>query len=554
MNEKLEYLQRFQKIINTFVKHGFGQLINDLGIKEITRYLPRLNHKEQAEFKEISKAVRLRMVLEELGPTFIKFGQLLSIRVDILPPDYIKELRRLQDQVPPFPFFQVREVIEKELNCPLELLFEEFDQTPLAAASVGQVHRALLPGGESIAVKIQRPNIGNIFELDLKILTEIASLIDKYTAIGKLYNFKNIVEEFKNVINNELNFLQEGRNAEKFKNNFAQVDYIYIPDIYWSYTTEKILTLKFVEGTKLNDLEGLEKGNFSRHQIVEHLSKAYLKQILIDGFFHGDPHPGNLGVTQDKKLFFLDFGVAGHLNEEQRQLLNKLVLGLLSRDLEKALSAIISVGIVTATTDRNQLKWELERLQEKYYKLPLREIQLGQVLHELMEISFKQHIKLPRDLTLLAKTIFTLEGLISMLEPDYSIAEMAKPLSEELAKNRLTREKVVAIVYNNINRYFKLLEILPDRIISILERVTEGNLKLRLEILEMERILTRINSMVNRISFSIVLASIIVGLCLIINSTEVILFRRFPLAEIGLLLAALMGFWWLWAILHSGKL
>ena len=155
---------------------------------------------------------------------------------------------------------------------------------------------------------------------------------------------------------------------------------------------------------------------------------------MIDGFFHGDPHPGNLGVTQDKKLFFLDFGVAGHLNEEQRQLLNKLVLGLLSRDLEKALSAIISVGIVTATTDRNQLKWELERLQEKYYKLPLREIQLGQVLHELMEISFKQHIKLPRDLTLLAKTIFTLEGLISMLEPDYSIAEMAKPLSEELAK------------------------------------------------------------------------------------------------------------------------
>ncbi len=548
------YLQRFQKIINTFVKHGFGQLINDLGIKEISRYLPRLYHRKQSELKEISKAVRVRMVLEELGPTFIKFGQLLSTRVDILPPDYIKELRRLQDQVPPFPFFQVKEVIEKELNCSLELLFEEFDETPLAAASIGQVHRALLPGGDSIVVKIQRPNIRNTIELDLAILTEIAFLIDKYTTLGKLYNFKSVVEEFKSVINNELNFLQEGRNAERLKKNFAQVNYVYIPDIYWSYTTEKILTLQFVEGTKLNDAEGLEKGNFPRRQIVEHLSKAYLKQILVDGFFHGDPHPGNLGVTQDKKLFILDFGIAGHLNEEQRQLLSKLALGFLSRDPEEVLHAIISFGIVPAKTDKDQLKWELERLQEKYYDLPLKEIHLGQVLYELMEISFKQHIKLPRDLTLLAKTLFTLESLISLLEPDYSIAEIAKPLSEELAKNRFSRKKVVSVLYKNINQYFKLLEILPDRITSILERGAEGNLKLRLEFLGVERILNRLNNMVNRISFSIVLASIIVGLCLIVNLTEAILFRRFPVAEIGLLIAALMGFWWLWAILHSGRL
>lgn len=550
----MDYLQRFQKIINTLVKHGFGQLISDLGIKEITRYLPRLYHRKQTEFKEISKAVRVRMVLEELGPTFIKFGQLLSTRVDILPPDYINELRRLQDQVPPFPFFQVKEVIEQELNCSLELLFEEFDETALAAASIGQVHRALLPGGNSIVVKIQRPNIRNILELDLVILTEIAYLIDKYTTIGKLYNFKSVVEEFRNIINNELNFLQEGRNAERFKKNFAQVNYVYIPDIYWSYTTEKILALQFVEGTKLNDAEGLEKGNISKHQIVEHLSKAYLKQILIDGFFHGDPHPGNLGVTQDNKLFFLDFGIAGHLNEDQRQLLSKLVLGFLSRDLEKVLHAITGFGIVPDKTDMNQLKWELERLQEKYYALPLREIHLGQVFYELMDISFKQHIKLPRDLTLLAKTLFTLEGLISLLEPDYSIAEMAKPLSEELVKSQFSRKKVVSVLYNNINQYFKLLEILPNRIISILERGSEGNLKLQLELPEMERILIRFNSMVNRVSFSIVLASIIVGLCLIINFTEVILFKRFPLAEIGLLIAAFMGFWWLWAILHSGKL
>lgn len=553
--EKNGHLLRFQKIINTLVKHGFGQLIHDLGIKEITRFLPRSRHKEQAEIKETSKAVRARMVLEELGPTFIKFGQLLSTRVDILPPDYIKELRRLQDQVPPLFFSQIKEVIEGELKHPIGLLFEEFDEIPLAAASIGQAHRAVLPGGEKVVVKVQRPNIRKIIEVDLAILSEIAFLIDKYTTIGKLYNFKSIVEEFRNTISNELNFQLEGRNAERFKKNFAQDSNILIPDIYWNYSTNKILTLQYIEGIKLNDEESLQKENISRRKIVELLTRAYFKQILSDGFFHGDPHPGNLGITKDHKLFFLDFGIAGYLNEEQREMLSKLLLGLLTRNPEKILDAITSFSIIPTEADHKQLIWELERLQEKYYDVPFNKIHLGQALYDLIDISFKQKIKLPSDLTLLAKTLFTLEGLVSWLEPNYSMAELVKPVSKELLKNRFSKSnKFTSTFYGCINRYFKLLEILPGRLISVLEKGAEGDLTLRLELLEMERLIIRLNSMVNRISFSIVLASIIVGLCLIVQLTEVILFSRFLLAEVGLLLAAFMGFWWLWAILRSGKL
>jgi ubiquinone biosynthesis protein len=284
--EKIAYVKRLRKIFHTLANYGFGQLIQNTGIKELARYLPfPLKRKEKKGIKELSPAVRLRLVLEELGPTFIKFGQLLSTRADLLPSDYIQELRRLQDQVTSFSFSQVKEVIEKELKYPLHLLFESFEEAPLAAASIGQVHRAVLPGKKEIAVKVQRPDIKKIIEVDLAILEEIALLLDKYTLTGKLYHFAAIVREFKQTIHMELNFYQEGRNAERFKKNFISEKNIYIPSIYWNYTTPKILTMEYMDGVMLNNPEELGKEGFSKRKLVENLSKAFLKQILIDGFF-----------------------------------------------------------------------------------------------------------------------------------------------------------------------------------------------------------------------------------------------------------------------------
>lgn len=553
--ERIAYLRRFQKIINTLVKHGFGQLIHDLGIEEITRFLPfHARRREKKDLKGLSKAVRFRMVLEELGPTFIKFGQLLSTRADIIPADYINELKRLQDQVPSFPLNQVKEVVEKELKYPLEILFEKFDEDPLAAASIAQVHRATLPGGEEVVVKIQRPGIKKTIAIDLAILEEMALLLDKYTTVGKFYNFSDIVEEFRHILEQELNFYQEGRNAERFKKNFWGDKKVYIPKIYWSYTTPKILTMEYIDGVKLNNKEGLQREGFSNRKIVENLSTAFLKQFLWHGFFHGDPHPGNIGVLKGEVLYFMDFGSAGHLNEDQRRNLGKLLLGFLFKNQEQVMNAIMNLGIASEIKNKKMLRLELERLQEKYFDVPLKEIHFGQAMHELMEISFRQHIRLPAEFTLLAKTFLTLEGLIAELDPDYSIAELVKPFVKEFERQQFSGKKIALNFYKHLNRYLYLLEIFPERLISLLEKGAGGSVKLKVEVEEKEQFLNRLNNMINRISFSIVLASIIVGLCLMLQFTETTLFRRFPLAEMGLILAGLMGFWWLWSILRSGRL
>lgn len=547
-------LKRFRKIINTMAKHGFGQLIHDLGIEELARHLSYPLHRKNTKGSHLSKAQRFRMAMEELGPTFIKFGQLLSTRPDILPEDYLIELRRLQDNVQPFSGNQARKVIEKELNLPLDSLFESFDETPLAAASIGQVHKAVLPGGKKVVVKVQRPNIIKTIEQDLGILEEIAGLLDKYTTAGRLYNFTGIVSEFKRITLRELNYHREARNAERLYSNFLHDNSILIPAIYWNYTTPRVLTMEYMQGVTLNNKEGLNKGNFNKRIIVEKLTRAYLKQILTDGFFHGDPHPGNIGVLQGEKVYFLDFGVVGSLTDGQRQTIGQLLTGFITGNSGQVLSSIIKLGIVTDKTDKKELKRELERLQEKYYNCPLKEIQIGKLLYELMEISYRQQMHFPAELTILAKTFFTLEGLISELEPDFSVAEILQPFGEEFLRDKFSRRRIAASVFKNLLNFKRLLEIFPEYLGAILEKGASNSVKIKIEVIEIDKVLHRFNNMINRLSFSIVLASIIVGLCFLVRSAEYSLFRAFPIAEIGLILAAAMGFWWLWAIVRSGRL
>jgi len=548
-------LKRFRKIINTLIRHGLGQIVYELGIDDFSRRLPfPRRQKEIKEIEKLSTAVRIRKVLEELGPTFIKFGQLLSTRSDIVPAEYLHELKKLQENVPPFAFDDVKQTIEGELDHDLGTLFSYFDPTPLAAASIGQVHKAFLVSGEKVAVKIQRPGIRKIIEEDLSILEEIAVLSEKYSELGKMYNARGVVEEFKHMISMELNYHHEGKNAERIGKNFHEDETVIIPTIYWNYSTQKVLTMQFVDGIKLKDRDSLEEGGYNTREIIERLAHIYIKQIFMDGSYHGDPHPGNVGVTPEGQIFFLDFGIAGHLNEEQKVLFNKMLLGLLSRNTEQVIHGITSLGIVTEFTDKRLLHYDLERLQERYYDLPLKDLNLGVMLHELMEVAFKHRIRLPPDFTMLAKTFLTLEGLASDLEPDFSIAELVEPMGKELLRQQLSMRRLSNQLYKFSTRYMRLAEILPERLVTLLDKGAEGNIKVKVEVSDEEHILNRFSHMVNRLSFSIVLASIILAFALMLQYTEVTLFRRFPLAEIGLVMAGVMGFWWLWAIFRSGRL
>ncbi len=546
-------LRRIQKIVNTMVKHGFGQLIQSMGIDELSRHLPRFSRKEK-EHTDLSKAERFRLALEELGPTFIKFGQLLSTRPDIIPRDYIDELSKLQDHVQSFPFSKLKETVEKELKHDLDFLFESFEEESLAAASIAQVHKAVLPGGGKIVVKVQRPGIENTIEQDLYVLKEIAALLDKYTGIGKLYNFSDLVDEFSHVTRMELNFYHEGKNAERLKLVFKDDEKVLIPQIHWNYTTKKVLTMEYMAGITLNQKDALKEKGYSARTIAEALGRAYLKQIMLDGFFHGDPHPGNLGVLAEGKLYFLDFGITGNLDEDKQQYVIILLRGILEQDTDLILKAVTRLGAVTDQADKHELKMELERLQEMYLSMPLKEMNLGKILHELLEISFKLQIRLPREFAVLAKTFLTLEGVISTLEPNFSIAELIEEHREDFLRYQYSPKRLTASATKNINKYLHLLEVFPGSLTKILEKFSGQELTLKVEISQAERFIGRLNNMVNRLSFSVVLGSILLGLSLLIQSLEVTLLRQYPFAELALVLAAFMGFWWLWAILRSGRL
>ncbi len=546
-------LKRIQKIINTLVKHGFGQLIQGMGIEELSRHLPKFARVEKKTV-ELSKAKRFRMALEELGPTFIKFGQLLSTRPDIIPRDYVEELRHLQDQVHPFPYTKLKEMVEQELKHDISFLFESFDEKQLAAASVSQVHRAVLPGGDKVVVKVQRPDIKDMVEQDLDVLKDIGALLDKYTAIGKLYDFTDLVDEFAHVTRMELNFYHEGKNAERLKHVFKNDVNVTIPQIHWNYTTSKVLTMEYMDGITLNQVDRLKRRGYSSRKIAEELGRAYLKQIMLDGFFHGDPHPGNIGMLGDSRMYFIDFGITGHLDEDQQQYIIILFRGIMEQDTDLILKAISRLAAVTEEADKQELKMELERMQEMYLSMPLKEVNLGKVLHELLEISFKLQIRLPREFAVLAKTFLTLEGVISALEPNLSIAELIEENRGELLRYQYSSKRLTAGVTKNLNRYLRLLEVFPDSLRRILEKVSGGEVYLKVQISETEMFLSRLNNMINRLSFSVVLGSIILGLCLLIQSLEVTLLRQYPFAEVALVLAAIMGFWWLWAILRSGRL
>lgn len=546
-------LKRIQKIVNTMVRHGFGQLIQGMGIEELSQHLPKFARLERKS-AELSKAKRFRMVLEELGPTFIKFGQLLSTRPDVIPRDYVEELRHLQDQVQPFPYIKLKEMVEQELKHDINFLFESFEEKPLAAASISQVHRAVLPGGDKVVVKVQRPDIKDIVEQDLDVLKDIAALLDKYTGIGKLYDFSDLVDEFAHVTRMELNFYHEGKNAERLKHVFKNDVNVTIPQIHWNYTTAKVLTMEYMDGITLNQADELKTRGYTSRSIAEELGRAYLKQIMLNGFFHGDPHPGNIGMLADNRMYFIDFGITGHLDEDQQQYIIILFRGILEQDTDLILKAISRLAAVTEEADKQELKMELERLQEMYLSMPLKEINLGKVLHELLEISFKLQIRLPREFAVLAKTFLTLEGVISALEPNLSIAELIEENRIELLRYQYSSKRLTAGVTKNLNRYLRLLEVLPDSLRRILEKVSGGEVYLKVQISEAEMFLSRLNNMINRLSFSVVLGSIILGLCLLIQSLEVTLLRQYPFAEVALVLAAVMGFWWLWAILRSGRL
>jgi ubiquinone biosynthesis protein len=316
-------VKRYRQIIDVFAKNGFGLLMDQLGLFNYLKLRKKLFHAAgKPEHLKYSTGERLRMSFEELGPTFIKLGQIMSTRQDIFPSDIAEELKKLQDFVRPFPFAEVREVIESEFDDKLENIYKEFDEKPFAAASLSQVHHARLNSGKEAAVKVQRPGIEKIIDLDLHILKDLAHFMDNHTKYGQMYDFSTVAAEFENTMKNELDFTKEGENTDKFKENFLNDDGITVPEIKWIYTSSRVITMEYIEGIRVDDCESLEQAGIDRKLLARKLASSICNQILRDGFFHADPHPGNILILHDGTIVFIDCGMVGMLSESQKRIIS----------------------------------------------------------------------------------------------------------------------------------------------------------------------------------------------------------------------------------------
>jgi len=536
-------------------RHGFGYLAEEIGLTRLFAAPHRWIFKTEPE--SLTLAERIRLVMEELGPTFIKLGQLASTRSDLLPEPVIAELVKLQDQVPPFSAKESLTIIEEEFGMPASELLDHFEEVPIAAASIGQVHKGRLVTGEEVAIKIQRPGVVPQVERDLDILKNLTSLAHKRWPWVERYQIPQMVDEFARSISAELDYSIEGRNMEKIRRQFTDIETICIPRVHWHCSTSKVLTMDFVEGIHLNRLADLKRGGFDTRRIAETLVNAMLHQIFAGGFFHADPHPGNLLMTPDGKLAFIDFGMIGRLSPEMRDHLSSLVIALMRRSNEGMLRAILRMGLLEEAADLNGLRNDLNRLHDRYYDIPFSEISIGEALNDLFATAQRHRIILPPDFLLLGKALLTLEGVAISLDPHLSILDLAEPFGKKLLREKFDTRRLGKRFIGGAIDLADALTALPGQVDRLFTLIGKGKVKMEMSIPETEQFLKKLDQIGNRLSFSIVLLAFsIIMVGLIVGSS---LTRRptvlwnIPAIEIGFIVAALMVIWLLYSIFRSGR-
>lgn len=556
LGRKFKHAQRYQEITNAFLRNGFSYFVYRLGLAN-----HHLSKKQQVTEEHMNKrtaGIKLREVLQSLGPTFIKLGQIASTRRDLIPKEIAEELEKLQDQVTAFSFQQVRDMIEMELGDTLENLFQDFSETPLATASIGQVHTAHLRTGEYVAVKIQRPDIKPIVETDLEILDDLARLTESKISWAKTYQLRSIIEEFSNSLRAELDYQTEGRNSERIAKQFNDQKEIHIPKVHWDFSTKKILTMDFVEGIKVNNIKKLDEEGYDRKLIAKRVINSLLHQILIEGFFHGDPHPGNIFILPGNHIAYIDFGMVGRLSEETKYHFANLVIHLQRGNTKGLLKTISSMGLHSDQTDMSSLYNHIDLFVMNYSDIALSKLSIGTALNDLLTIIYQHHIKVPSDLTILGKALLIVESVVKTLNPELSIMDTVKPFGEKLVKQRYGPKNILKNSWSELLENAQLLSKVPKSLKDLTTTIQNGKLHFEISVPELKSLLQRIDKVSNRLAFSIILLSfsiMMVGLTIggAIAGQQNLLWE-FPAIEIGSIVATLMFLFILFAIFKSGKM
>lgn len=553
---RVRHHRRYQEIINTFIKNGFSHMLFRLGLTD------RLSRKKDtirdADENLTDIGIKLRTALQSLGPTFIKLGQIASSRRDVIPEAIAVELEKLQDDVQSFEYEVVERIIEQELGALPEKLFTSFNKEPLATASIGQVHVAELPTGEEVAIKIQRPDIESIILTDLEILHNLARVLDRRLEWARTYRIKDIIEEFSFSLKNELDYLLEGRNGERIAEQFRENPHIKIPNIYWDFTSEKVLTMEMIRGIKVNQYEDLEEKGYDKKRIASRITDAMLHQILEVGFFHGDPHPGNIYILPNNKVAFLDFGMVGRLSNDLKYHFSSLIISLESGDTDGMINTFNEWGLLDHVPNMGALRRDIDALQMQYYDVPLDHISLGLVMFDVFSIAYKHQIEIPTDIAVLGKAILTLETILENLDPELSIMEAVEPYGKKLMLKRYHPLNIARKSWRRLLENISIISELPRDIKDISTAMKRGKLQFDINIFEIQYILGKLDRIANRISFSVILLAFTILMTgLIIGASivgETTLLWRIPVIEIGFVIATLMFLFMVFAIFRSGRM
>jgi ubiquinone biosynthesis protein len=535
---KPEHLKRYKDLAVLAWKHGRSDIVRTAGLDEL------LDEEEQRNGHEAgsSKANELADDLERMGPIFIKLGQVLSSRTDILPPEYVEALSRLHDSIEPFGFDIVEQIVQEELGVRISKAFDQFDATPMAAASLGQVHRARLRDGTEVVVKVQRPGIRRQIAEDMEALAEIAEFLDKHTEMGKRFRVQEMLEQFRANLVRELDYRRELRNLQAVAENLRGFDLIVIPRGHEDYSTSRVLTMDYIRGTNIDSLGPLAHLEHRTRDLAEQVFRAYMKQILVDGIFHADPHPGNVLMTHDGKVALIDLGMVGHISPSMQQQMLKLLIAVSEGRSDEAAMICIELGERLETFNRTRFQREIADLVAQQQNTTVQEIQIGRLLLEVVRISGNNGIRTPPEFTMLGKTLLNLDEVGRTLDSKFDPNDAIRRNAGDIMRQRMQKNATAGNLFASAIEMREFVQELPGRVNRILDKVANDQLRVDVEAIDENALIEGFQKVANRITVGLVLAALIIGAALLMDiRTTFTLFGYPGLAIIFFLMAACGG-------------